>query len=1028
MKYNYRLVNNITGWIVFAIAAATYLLTMEPTASLWDCGEFIATAFKLEVGHPPGAPFFMICTRVFGLLAGGNPATFAVMVNTFSALMSAFTILFLFWTITHLVRKMVSQSGGEMSLPELILVMGCGVVGALAYTFSDTFWFSAVEGEVYASSSFFTAIVFWAILKWEEQANHPHANKWLILIAYLMGLSIGVHLLNLLAIPAIVMVYYFNRYPVTRKGVILALLTSVLILAFVMYGIIQGLITVASWFELAFVNGFGAPFNTGIVVYALLILGGLIYGIYYTHRTGKALWNTAFVSVLMIIIGYASYAMIVVRSLAEPPINENRPSNVFNLLSYLNREQYGDRPLLYGQYYNAPPVDMKEGKKNYAPVNGRYEVVGTNPEYVYDERFCTIFPRMYSSESSHVTVYKEWGDVKGKPVKIKDPRTGEEKTEYVPRFSENLRFFFSYQLGFMYFRYFMWNFVGRQNDTQSFGEIQHGNWISGIPFIDEMMLGNQKELPPHMKNVPSRNTYYFLPLLLGLVGLFFHLNRHAKDFWVVMLLFVMTGIAIVVYLNQTPNQPRERDYAYAGSFYAFAIWIGIGVMAVYHWLDKYLKKQTVVRSVAVSGICLLAVPVLMASENWDDHDRSGRYATRAYASDYLNSCAPNAILFTYGDNDTFPLWYAQEVEGIRTDVRVVNTMLLNTDWYIHQMQRKAYQSDPLPISMTEDKYLYERRGVVYLFDRSKEYVNLKDALQFVLSDDPATKRIPEYGDQPIDYIPVKNFYLDVNPADVLASGTVSPEDSSFIVRRIQWRIGKNYLTKAELAMMDILIHNQWKRPVYFASPSPEGCLGLQEYLQSEGIVSRLVPIKTPCSSGYDCGRVHTDLTYKNLMEKFDWGRLNEPDVYIDHFHTRTVQILRIRQNFGKLAEVLLNEGRKDSARNVIHRCLQMLPSSKVPHDFGSLKLFEGCYRTGDTALANQLVEELFTQTTGELKYYFSLKPKFIRLSDYEIRRNLQTLQELLFLTQRYGQKEWMDKIDREFNLYYQKYSVLNAGR
>ena len=1018
----FKLINNISGWIVFIAAAIVYLLTIEYTASLWDCGEFIATSFKLEVGHPPGAPLFMICTRVFGLLVGENKELFAIMVNSFSALMSGFCILFLFWSITHLARKLVIKTEQDFTLTNLILIIGSGVVGAIAYTFTDSFWFSAVEGEVYASSSFFTAIVFWAILKWEDVADEKYANRWIILIAYLMGLSIGVHLLNLLAIPAIVFVYYFKKYKVTKRGILLALTISVIVLALMLYGVIQGLIEVASWFELAFVNGFGLPFNSGILFYALLVLGGLSWGIYYTYKNQKAIMNTILLALMVAIIGYSSFAMVVIRSLALPPINEDRPNNVFALLSYLNREQYGDRPLFYGQYYNAPPIDVKEGHSNYAPINGRYEVIEKSQHYVYDPQFCTFFPRMFSSDPSHIKAYKEWAKIKGREVKFKDSRTGEDKTENVPTFSENMRFFFNYQLGWMYFRYFMWNFVGRQNDTQGYGEINDGNWISGVNFIDSSMLGDQSKLPDHLKKVPSRNVYYFLPLLLGLLGLFFQLNRNVRDFWVVMLLFFLTGIAIVLYLNQTPYQPRERDYAYAGSFYAYAIWIGLGVLQIFSWL-KFLKNKSSVQASIAVVLCFVAVPVLMGKENWRDHDRSGRYAPRAYAVDYLNACAPNAILFTYGDNDTFPLWYAQEVEGVRTDVRVVNTMLLNTDWYISQMQQKMYESEPLPISLTYDKYMGDHRNVVYLFEKSKEFTNLKQAYEFEVSDDPRTKKIPEYGDQNIDYIPVKSFYIDVDTAAVKATGTVKEQDMQKVVKRLEWRVGKNYLSKSDFIIFDMLTHNNWKRPIYFASASNEATLGMSDYLQLEGIVYRLVPIKTPCSNG-DCGRINSDIMYKNLMEKFDWGRINEPDVYIDHFHERTLSILRLRYHFARLASALLSEGKKDSAIKVLDRCIKMIPSYKVPHDLSSLNLFEVYFAAGEKEKGLKLVNELFNQSQSELRYYFSLKPKFIRMYDYEIRKNLQTEQELLMISRNYKQESIASLIDKDFSIYYQKFMVM----
>ncbi|MBE0653623.1 MAG: DUF2723 domain-containing protein, partial [Bacteroidales bacterium] len=622
---NYSRWNIILGWATFLAALITYIMTLEPTASWWDCGEFIACSYKLLVGHPPGAPLFLLMGRLFTLFTS-DPEKVAYMVNLMSALFSAFTILFLFWTITHLAKKFFAE--GELTTENTILVLGSGLVGALAYTFSDTFWFSAVEGEVYATSSLFTAVVFWAILKWENIADEKHANRWLILIAYLMGLSIGVHLLNLLAIPAIVLVYYFRRYKVTQQGVIKAVLLSILILGVIMYGIIQGLVLIATKFELLFVNGFGMGFSSGVIVYSLIILAGIPLGIWYTYKKGRVLWNSVLTGLAVILIGYSSYAMIVIRSLADPPMDMNNPENVFNLLSYLNREQYGDRPLLTGHYFSD---DIKRDPQGYAVINetkpvyvkdslsGKYNIAYRKPELAYDEPV-KLFPRMYSRDQSHIQAYRSWGGV----------REGEKA-----HFGNNLKFFISYQLGHMYFRYFMWNFAGRQNDNQSHGSLVDGNWISGIKFLDEFRLGDQDLLPDRYKNMESRNRYFLLPFILGLLGLLFQISRDIKNFWVVMFLFFFTGIAIVIYLNQTPLQPRERDYAYAGSFYAFTIWIGLGVLAIFDSLKKYRRKN--LSAVLIVVACLAFVPVLMALENWDDHDRSGRYTARDIARNYLNS-------------------------------------------------------------------------------------------------------------------------------------------------------------------------------------------------------------------------------------------------------------------------------------------------------------------------------------------------------------------------------------------------------
>ncbi len=724
---NFRRYNLILGWGVFLIALIVYLLTMEPTASFWDCGEFIATAYKMEVGHPPGAPFFMVLGRFFTLFAGGDVTKVAVTINVLSATASAFTILFLFWTLTHLVRKFYNKEE-QKSPAAMISIFGAALVGSLAYTFSDSFWFSAVEAEVYSMSALFTAVVFWAILKWENVADEPGSNRWLILIAYLMGLSIGVHLLNLLAIPAIIMVYYFRKYNPTVKGVIAALAVSVGILGIVNYMLIPGLTGIAGKFELIFVNGLGLPFNSGVIVYALLLFGAMIFGIYLTHKRGKVLWNTILLGLFVIIVGYSSYAIIVIRSAANTPLDESNPDTVFSLLSYLNREQYGDNPLVYGAFFNYRPTSIEEGKPSYYKGEDNYYKVDKNREYEYDSEAKGIFPRMWSTQDRHANEYIYWGkmseaelydvrrDAEGNPMMNQMGGYSYDHSKAIgrPSFGQNMRFFFRYQVGYMYLRYFMWNFAGRQNDIQGHGELTKGNWISGIKFIDQSRLGPQRDMPASIVDNKAHNKYYLLPLLLGLAGAFFHYKKHQKDFWIVGLLFLMTGFAILVYLNQYPIQPRERDYAYAGSFYAFAIWIGIGVAGLIEWAFKW--KRSVVSAGVLVIASLILVPGIMAKENWDDHDRSDRYTAPAFARNFLNSCLPGGVIFTNGDNDTFPLWYIQEVEGFRTDVRVVNLSYLTADWYIEQMKTTFYDSEALPISMEKEHYIQGKRDYAYLVE------------------------------------------------------------------------------------------------------------------------------------------------------------------------------------------------------------------------------------------------------------------------------------------------------------------------
>ncbi len=1013
----YNLINNITGWAAFLVAAIVYLSTIEPTASFWDCGEFIASAYKLEVGHPPGSPIFMLIGRFFTMFAS-DPSKIAITVNIMSALASAFTILFLFWTITHLAKKLIVKKDSEATTAELIGIMGSGFIGALAYTFSDSFWFSAVEGEVYALSAFFTAIVFWAILKWENEADKPYANRWLIFIAYMMGLSIGVHLLNLLTIPAIVFIYYFKNYTPTKKGIILASISAVVILGLMMYFIIPGTVVFASWFEFLFVNGFGLPFNSGLVFFVLLIASVFIWAIRYTIKTQKVLANTILLAVGVILIGYSAYALIIIRSSTNTPLNENCPSNIFAMKSYLNREQYGDRPLLYGQYYNAP-VTSSKNETTYTPKNGKYvKYVSTylKTTYSFDDRFQTIFPRMWSPGEGHEEEYKKWANIVGSPERV-TTQNGEQEIRNVPTFTENLRFFVSYQLGFMYWRYFMWNFVGRQDDVQSSGGLTNGNWISGIKPVDAMFLGNQDHLTPEQLNTIGRNKYFFLPLILGLLGLGYQYMRDKRNLIVVSLLFVLTGIAIVVYLNQYPLQPRERDYAFAGSFYAFAIWVGLGVLAISEGLKKVLNP---VGRNSFAVIACLSVPIIMGTQNWNDHDRSGRYTARDYAYNYLNSCAPNAILFTNGDNDTFPLWYAQEVEGIRTDVRVCNLSLLGTDWYVDQMKRKSYDSEPLPISMSKDQYVQGTRDIIYIIDRFNQAIELKQVIDFVASDKIETKyKVPD--EDPVAYIPTKSFKLTIDKNAVLSNNTVCNANSSEIVNEMQWSIKKSYIQKSDMIILDVLANNNWKRPIYFVSPYGDSDLGMSEYLQLDGFAYRLVPIKTKSKGYLSVGRIDANILYNNLMNKFRWGRMDQPDVNIDHNNQRTTTVLRLRNNFNRLAEELIAKNKKDSALNVLDRISGLMPQYKYPYDLFTIGTIELYYKLNETEKANKILKDFLKATNENLKYLFSLSKYYENSVDYDKQVNLQTLQQLGSLSDTYGQVELKNEIDKSLQQYMQVY-------
>jgi hypothetical protein len=1002
----YKKINTLTGWAVFLIAAFVYLSTIEPTASFWDCGEYISTAFKLEVGHPPGAPLFNLIGRFFTLFSDEHGA--ALMINAMNGICSAFTILFLFWTITAFAKKIAIKSG-ELNNTKILTILGSGIVGSLAYTFSDSFWFSAVEGEVYAMSSFFTAIVFWAILKWEEVADEPHSLRWIILIAFLMGLSIGVHLLNLLAIPAIVFVYYFKRYKITRNGFILASVISVLTLGIVQAGIIPGIVSWAAKFELFFVNSLGLPFNSGTIFYFILVVSASIWGLWYTNKKNKAALNTGILAITMLLIGYSSFFTLVIRSQANPPMDENNPENAINLLSYLNREQYGDWPILYGQYYNAPldPAQpYKDGNPTYTKDNkvGKYVITQDKKNSIpnYDKRFCTLFPRMHSDQRNHVSGYREWADIQGTPITTTD-QNGEAKTLMKPTFGENLTFFFRYQIGHMYARYFMWNFVGRQNDIQGHGGVLKGNWLSGVAPIDAARLGPQENLPSSMTTNKGYNRFYFLPLILGLIGLFFHFKSDKLDGFIVFLLFVLTGVAIIVYLNNTPYQPRERDYGYVGSFYAFAIWIGLGVYGIADLLSKKVAANMATIIAIIIG--LFSAPVLMAKEGWDDHDRSDRYTARDFAANYLNSCAPNAILFTNGDNDTFPLWYAQEVEGIRTDVRVVNLSLSNTDWYIEQMRRKAYDSDPIPLTLKEEQYRQGTRDYVPVYYNpniikdSTKYYSIKQLMEFVASEEPQAKIQTQSGME-LSYLPTDKVKIMVDSATVVNNGTIPKGMEGQILKEMQWKINKQYIMKNDLMIMDIIATNNWKRPIYFSvTVGDDAYMNLEPYFQLEGLAYRLVPMRMQTNDG-QTGKANTSIMYNNMMNKFNWGGMSTEGVYMDENNLRMT--MNLRNNFARLADALLAEGKTEEAKKALALCMKEMPRKNIPYNYFMLPIAEVYYKLGMSNEANQLIKDIANIYEEDLKYYFRFKGKLAENIDSE-------KQQAMAVMQRIGQVARMNK-------------------
>ena len=1069
----YKLVNNLVGWLAFVIAAYTYCMTIEPTASFWDCPEFITTGYKLEVGHPPGAPFFMLTANLFSQFTS-DPSQVARMVNTMSALMSAACILFLFWSITHLVKILICPDDKEMTLGKLITIMGSGLVGALAYTWSDTFWFSAVEGEVYAYSSLFTAVVFWLILKWESVANEPHSDRWLVLIAYLTGLSIGVHLLNLLCIPAIVLVYYYKKHPQANlKGSLLALVGSMILVAAVLYGIVPGIVKVGGWFELLFVNSFGMPFNTGVIVYLAVLVASLVWGVYesytqksrkrmnisflltvgllgipfYGHGTGSVVigiivlailaiylfanlsekyrvsartLNTSLLAMMMIVVGYSSYAVIVIRSSANTPMDQNSPEDIFTLGEYLGREQYGTRPLFYGQTYASKPAlkpteggcvyDVEEG----APVYQRkekerpdekdsYEIVRHKTEYKYAQNM--LFPRMYSDV--HAQAYEDWlGGVEGRQVPY--DQCGEMIMVKIPTQWDNIKFFFIYQLNYMYWRYFMWNFAGRQNDIQGHGEVQNGNWISGFNFIDRHIAGDQTNLPAELRDNPGRNVFYLLPLLLGIIGLLFQAysgKKGIEGFWITFFLFFMTGIAIVIYLNQTPYQPRERDYAYAGSFYAFAIWIGLGVAGVAEAIrriwTKVTKKESDLLPAVVASVLCLCVPLQMVSQTWDDHDRSGRYVCRDFGMNYLSSMEENAILFTNGDNDTFPLWYAQEVEGFRTDVRVCNLSYLQTDWYIDQMMRPAYNSPSVPITWPRLDFCSGTNEYVSVEPEAK-----KQILDFYKQDPENAKK--QFGAEPFElknilknwvrsknpdmhFIPTDTLYVTIDKEAVKKSGMMMASDS-IPDKMVISLAGKSALYKGDLMMLEMLAQCNWTRPLYVAlTVGEENYMNLGDNFVQEGLVNRITPFTTnkPGAKNFD-----TEKAYHNIMTRFKFGNLKQKGLYIDETTMR--MCYTHRRLLAQTALQLIAEGKKQKAINILKKADTEIPAYNVTLDYmsGGLDMARGWLMTGQKAKGKEYIEAVWKNASQYLNYYLSLPNDRFLQAEHDCIRQIMIMQSI----------------------------------
>ena len=1008
----FTLWNRLTATLMFVVSAVVYLLTIEPTASFWDCGEFIASSYKLEVGHPPGNPVFQLIARCFSMFA--DPQHAAVAVNAMNAICSALTIFFLYLTIVFLVKRLVKPSAdGTYSVAQAIAIMGSGAVGALAYTFSDTFWFSAVEGEVYAMSSLVTALVFWAMTKWYEQADTPYANRWIVLISFVMGLSIGIHLLNLLAIPALVFMYYYKMREDGHYSFweyVKIFLVSVVILGVILFGIIPYLPKIAAYFDLFFVNTLGLPFNTGAAFFMLALLGACFWGLFRTMKQQKVFLNTALLCFTMIVIGFSLFSIVIIRSAAKTPTNEYQPDNPFTLVRYLGREQYGSNPLVYGQYFDAP-YDI-EAVKYWAPLGDKYIKADGPGEVKYEASGKMLFPRMWSSDDRHIQFYQSYMNGGGRKVAGAEYRK--------PTFFQNLSFFFDYQMNWMYWRYFMWNFAGRQNDVHSPspGDIFAGNWESGISFLDNLRLGDQSDAPDYLRNNKGKNHYYMLPLLLGLIGLFFQFARDKRGCWLTFLMFFMTGIAIVIYLNQPPFQVRERDYAYAGSFYAFSIWIGLAVAAVYSWIQEKTSKDSAIAASAVT-ILMLGVPTIMAAENWDDHDRSNRYTAVEMAKNYLNSVGPNGILVTHGDNDTFPLWYAQEVENVRPDVRIANTSLLGTDWHIDQMKWAMNESAPLDLTVGQRQYLYGTNEYIYIYDVRDTTFLLSDVMRIFKHPDA---KLPLTSGKNVDYIMSRKFVIPVNKENIIKYGILDKKYEDMIPESITLTIpkGKDYLTKPELFMLDLLSNYQWDRPINLLSMGGDINIGLKDYLMYEGFSYKFVPIKNKMKST-DIGFADPEDLYYKIKNVYSWDALKRKDYFVDYQNFYTFcGVLSQRSLFINAAKEMLKIGDKERAEELLDMCQECVPEDNFPLDITYLgfsneymviDMIETYYMAGAPEkaldLSKRFMDQIFESSEFFLEYYDMAKKEFDACYN--------CISYVADLSDHYGNKEYGKEVRERFN-------------
>ncbi len=1053
----YRIVDNILGWLMFAIAATTYVLTIEPSASFWDCPEFILAGYKLEIGHPPGAPFFMLTANLFSQFAN-NPTQVAWCINLMNALLSALCILFLFWTITNLVRRLLISSWNELSIEKWVAIEMSGVMGALIYTFSDTFWYSAVEGEVYAFSSLLTAVVFWLILKWDEEADLPHSDRWLVLIAYIIGLSIGVHLLNLLCLSALVLVFYYRRFSKTDlKGSLVALLVSFLLIAVILYAIIPGVITVAGWFELLFVNVLHCGYNTGLYVYLILLIPLVCWALWITYRHKMRIAHTALLCLTMLLIGYSSYALILIRSTANTPMDQNSPEDVFSLRRYLARDQYGHYPLLYGQAYTSQvkleqkdnyciPA-QKKGKAEYrrkpktkGNERDEYFVAANDMSYVYEQNM--LFPRMW--DSKHANDYESWmGGISGRNVPYN--RCGEPTSVKMPTQWENLRFFLSYQCNFMYWRYFMWNFAGRQNDIQGNGEPEHGNWISGIALLDNWRLGNQDLLPDELQQNKGHNVFYCLPLLLGIIGILWQSlrkgERGIRQFWVVFFLFFMTGLAIVIYINQTPVQPRERDYSYAGSFYAFAIWCGMGVAAIHDMMSSMFAKMTspmntkgAIMTVSIISLLTLLVPIQMGTQTWDDHDRSSRYICHDAGYNYLNSAQPsnNPIILSNGDNDTFPLWYCQEVEGIRTDMRVCNIMYATTDWYIDQLCRPAYEAPGVPINWHRSEYITGVNDYVEIVPEAKQqlldyYQSHPQQAHEQFGTEPfELGNIIKYwvrsADANMHIIPTDTIYINIDREAVLKSGMMVTDT---IPNRMEISLkGRRFLMKSDLMLLEMLKECNWERPIYICnSVGDESYLNLSDYLTTEGIADRITPFKNQTTKNK---HIDTERTYENLMHRFRFTGIDKPNIYLDE--PNMSMCYRYRRLFAQLALALIAEQKTSRAKEVLQKAAKVIPYYNVPADYlyGSDNDIALAYSLlGMKKEAANIISMLWRKSMQYLRWYLSQDPQRLATSKQECSKHFFFMQQIV-QTANMINDSWAEKLINEMEKYYQQYQRIHS--